>query len=128
MTAAGLRPVPRAGRGRCTRSAGPPPSPSPRFPSDAAPRAHGVAAGHRLRRARALARAGSHAAARPASCGRAVTVAASVVLTGLLGWFVVELQGDGDLIGLSERAVAGAQAIWPLVVVVALRRATPGAA
>uniref|UniRef100_UPI0028E486C1 hypothetical protein n=1 Tax=uncultured Cellulomonas sp. TaxID=189682 RepID=UPI0028E486C1 len=52
----------------------------------------------------------------------AVTVGASVVLAGLLGTFVVELQRGGDLTGLTERAVAGAQAVWPLVVVVALRR------
>jgi hypothetical membrane protein len=42
---------------------------------------------------------------------------ASVVLLGLLGWFAVELFGAGARIGLTERFLAGAQALWPLVVV-----------
>lgn len=121
VTAAGLRPVPRRARvlhaigGAATLAVA-------LLPVDAAPRAHGIAAGIGFG-ALALwpalaARRGAAGVLRPA-----VTVGASAVLTGLLGWFVVELQGDGDLIGLSERAVAGAQAVWPLVVVVALRRA-----
>ena len=54
-------------------------------------------------------------------------VAAGVAtsLVGLLALFVVELQGltpdSGAATGLAERALAGAQALWPLVVVVALR-------
>jgi hypothetical membrane protein len=42
-------------------------------------------------------------------------------LFGLLGWLTLEL-GDGRLLGLSERVVAGAQALWPLVVVLVLHR------
>ena len=121
VTAAGLRPVPRRARvlhaigGAATLAVA-------LLPVDAAPQAHGVAAGIGFG-ALALwpalaARRGATGILRPA-----VTVGASVALTGLLGWFVVELQGGGDLTGLSERAVAGAQAVWPLVVVVALRRA-----
>ncbi len=43
------------------------------------------------------------------------SVAAGVVLTGLVGWFVVELVTDSARVGLSERVAAGAQAVWPLV-------------
>ena len=123
VTAAGLRPVPRRARvlhaigGAATLAVA-------LFPSDAAPQAHGVAAGIGFG-ALALwpalaARRGATGILRPA-----VTVGASVALTGLLGWFVVELQGGGDLTGLSERALAGAQAVWPLVVVVALLSHAP---
>lgn len=41
-------------------------------------------------------------------------VAAAGVLLGLVGWFVAEL--GGNRLGLAERAAAGAQACWPLVV------------
>jgi hypothetical membrane protein len=44
-----------------------------------------------------------------------VSAAAGVVLLGVLGWFFVELVNDTERVGLSERAVAGAQALWPLV-------------
>jgi hypothetical membrane protein len=121
VTAAGLRPVPRRARvlhargGAATLAVA-------LLAVDAAPRAHGIAAGigfGALALWPALAgRRGATGVLRPA-----VTVGASVVLVGLLGWFVVELQGGGELTGLSERAVAGTQAVWPLVVVVALRRA-----
>ncbi|MEP6695994.1 MAG: DUF998 domain-containing protein [Pseudonocardiales bacterium] len=47
---------------------------------------------------------------------------ASALLTADLVWFAVELSGKGGLIGLSERAVAGAQALCPLVAVLLLRR------
>lgn len=126
VTAVGLRPVPRRARvlhaigGAATLAVA-------LLPVDTAARAHGIAAGigfGALALWPALAgRRGATGILRPA-----VAVGASAVLVGLLGWFVVELAGDGDLTGLSERAVAGAQAVWPLVVVVALRRATRGAA
>lgn len=45
---------------------------------------------------------------------------ASGGLLGLLAWLGVELDG-GDLLGLSERIVAGSQAVWPLAVVLAMR-------
>jgi hypothetical membrane protein len=46
---------------------------------------------------------------------------ATVGLLGLLGWLTLEL-GEGHLLGLSERVVAGAQALWPLAVVLVLKR------
>ena len=52
--------------------------------------------------------------------------ATAFVLLALVGVFVAELQqvtpDDGALTGLTERLVAGAQSLWPLVVTVALRR------
>ena len=44
---------------------------------------------------------------------------ASAGLLGLVGWFVVAQQ-QGVAVGLSERAAAGAQALWPLAVVLTL--------
>jgi hypothetical protein len=44
------------------------------------------------------------------------------VLLGLVTWFGVELAADRGYVGLSERAAAGAQAIWPLATVVLARR------
>ena len=52
---------------------------------------------------------------------RGPAVTASVVLLGLVGWFVVELVGDTARVGLAERAAAGGQALWPLVVVLSTR-------
>ena len=52
---------------------------------------------------------------RPAACG-----CAALVLLGLLGWFAAELWTGGALIGLTERITAGAEAIWPLAVVLAV--------
>lgn len=45
-----------------------------------------------------------------------IATAATVVLSGLLLWFGLTL--SSDTVGLSERAVAGAQVLWPLAVVV----------
>lgn len=47
-------------------------------------------------------------------------IVATVVIAGLLAWFGVELFSDGARIGLSERALAAAQALWPLCVAVTL--------
>jgi hypothetical membrane protein len=47
---------------------------------------------------------------------------AAGVLLALVCWLGVEL-GRDERVGLVERVAAGAQALWPLVVVVALRRA-----
>lgn len=44
---------------------------------------------------------------------------AAGMLLGLIGWLGVEL-GRDELVGLVERVAAGAQALWPLAVVVAL--------
>ncbi len=49
------------------------------------------------------------------------SVSASLVLLGLVAWFASEVHGGHR--GLAERAAAGAQAVWPLVVVVSTRRA-----
>jgi hypothetical membrane protein len=51
--------------------------------------------------------------------GRAGSVATGILLALLL-WFGVAT-ADDSLVGVSERALAGAQAIWPLVVVLAVR-------
>jgi hypothetical protein len=49
-----------------------------------------------------------------------VSVAMSGVLLALVAGFVVELRRSRS--GLAERAAAGAQALWPLVVVMTSRR------
>ena len=120
MTAAGLRPVPAPARvlhavgGTAMLAVAV-------LPNDVHRRAHRVAAGIGF----------GALAVWPALAGRrgatgvlapAATVGASAALVGTLGWFVRELQGDSDATGLSERVLAGAEALWPLVVVVALRR------
>lgn len=53
----------------------------------------------------------------------AVALAAGGVLLGALGWFFTELLRDSDRVGLSERAAAGSQALWPLAAVLLTRRA-----
>lgn len=55
----------------------------------------------------------------------AVSAAAVAVLAGTLGWFVAELSADGPRVGRTERIAAAAQAVWPAVVVVGLRRRRP---
>lgn len=52
---------------------------------------------------------------------RRIALLATVVLLGLLSWLAVELHGG--LLGLSERFVAGAQALWPLAVVLTIAAA-----
>lgn len=47
---------------------------------------------------------------------------ASLALFCLLGWFVYALRADW-YVGLAERVVAVAQALWPLVVSIGERRA-----
>jgi hypothetical membrane protein len=49
------------------------------------------------------------------------SVGATALLVGLVAWFAVELFGTAGRIGLSERSAAGAQALWPLVVVLTAR-------
>lgn len=51
-----------------------------------------------------------------------VALAATAVLLAGVGWFVSDLGQDGSSVGLSERVAAGAQAIWPLLVVLSSRR------
>jgi hypothetical membrane protein len=50
---------------------------------------------------------------------RPIGATATLVLLGLVVWFAVELHGGQR--GLAERAAAGAQALWPLVVVATTR-------
>jgi hypothetical protein len=52
----------------------------------------------------------------------AVALAASGVLIATLGWFFAELLQDSGRVGLSERAAAGSQALWPLAAVLLARR------
>jgi hypothetical membrane protein len=47
---------------------------------------------------------------------------AALVLLGLLVWFGVAL--SGDQVGLAERVLAGAQALWPLAVVLSTHHQT----
>lgn len=48
---------------------------------------------------------------------------AAVVLLGLVGWLGLQL--GGEHVGLVERIAAGAQALWPMVVVAAVRLRGP---
>lgn len=64
------------------------------------------------------------APARPWALRPVVGIGAAVVLLALVGWFVATLDG-GNLVGLSERVTAGAQALWPLAVVLSARRRHP---
>jgi len=51
---------------------------------------------------------------------RRVSAAASVVLLGLVMWFAADLHGGER--GLAERVAVGAEALWPLAVVITTRR------
>jgi hypothetical membrane protein len=51
----------------------------------------------------------------------AIAVAAATVLLGLVGWFGAELAVGTGRVGLSERMAAGAEALWPLAVVLGAR-------
>lgn len=52
---------------------------------------------------------------------RGTSAAAAAVLLGLVTWFALVLNDDQR--GLGERVAAGAQALWPLAVVLTTRRA-----
>ncbi len=56
----------------------------------------------------------------------AVAVSATAVMAGLLLWFGAELILAGHQVGLAERALAGIQALWPLVVVLTCLRSGAG--
>jgi hypothetical membrane protein len=47
----------------------------------------------------------------------AISAVAAGTLFGLVGWFAAELTMGGGQVGLAERGAAGAQAVWPLAVV-----------
>lgn len=51
-----------------------------------------------------------------------ISLIAASGLLGLLSWFGLEFFSDGARIGLSERFLAGAQALWPLAAVLIARR------
>lgn len=121
VTAAGLRGVRAAGRlglalgGMATAAVG-------LLPLDVVPRAHGIAAGVAFG-ALALWPAVSARRDGPWPLRPSVVVPASAVLLGLLGWFVAEAAAGGPVEGLAERAVAGAESLAPLALVLALRAA-----
>jgi len=54
--------------------------------------------------------------------GRRSCLVAAGGLLGLLGWFGLEFFTEGPRIGLSERVLAGAEALWPLAAVLLARR------
>jgi hypothetical protein len=56
---------------------------------------------------------------------RRASVTATVVMFGLLLWFVLEINGSHR--GLAERAAALSESLWPLLVVVSSRLASRGA-
>jgi len=56
----------------------------------------------------------------------AVAVSATAVMLGLLLWFGAEAILAGHQVGLAERALAGTQALWPLVVVLTCLRSGRG--
>jgi hypothetical membrane protein len=58
----------------------------------------------------------------PALLRPAVCAGAAAALLGLLVWFGVELSTGGGQVGLAERAAAGAQALWPLAVMLSCYR------
>ena len=60
--------------------------------------------------------------ATPAGLRPTFAAIAAAVLLGLLVWFCAELISGGRQVGLAERALAGAQAAWPLAVVLTCRR------
>jgi hypothetical membrane protein len=124
-TAAGLRPA--AGRGRLLLAVGGAATvtvatfPVPRVGTSGI---HPVAAGIGFV-ALALWPAFAWRRGRPVPWGLRplVAVVAVAVLVALLGWFAVELYGDGARVGATERLLAGAEGLWPLVVVLTARLA-----
>jgi hypothetical membrane protein len=129
VTASGLHAVPRAGRallavgGVATAAVA-------ATPVTSFPQPHGAAAGVAFV---ALSvwpafswRRSDADGDRPVALRRGVALAAAAGLSGMLAWFLLELQQvtptAGALTGLSERAVAGAQSLWPLVAVASLAR------
>ena len=63
----------------------------------------------------------------PAWLRPGVGAVAAGVLFGLLVWFYTELIGAGQQLGLAERVLAGAEAGWPLMVVLGCRWSQSGA-
>ena len=59
----------------------------------------------------------------PALLGPRASAVATCTLLLTLGWFFGEQLLSGQRVGLAERVAAGAQALWPLAVVLSARRA-----
>jgi hypothetical membrane protein len=59
----------------------------------------------------------------PAVLRPRVSAAATLALLLTVAWFFAEMALRGPRVGLSERVAAGAQALWPLVVVFLVRQA-----
>lgn len=130
-TAAGLRPAATPGRlllalgGAATILVAAFP-----LPRDGGSTAHGLAAGTAFV---ALATWPALAARRrrptrppapaPPALAPALAVAGTAGMLAAVAWFALELSG-GSRVGLAERVAAGAEALWPLVVVLVLRRRT----
>ena len=57
-----------------------------------------------------------------AALGPRVSAAAACGLLLTLAWFFAELLVSGQRVGLAERVAAGAQALWPLAVVLSVRQ------
>jgi len=56
---------------------------------------------------------------------RPVDLTAAVVLSALVLWLFAALQSGSPQTGLAERVAAGAQSLWPLIVVFCVRRRLP---
>jgi hypothetical protein len=50
----------------------------------------------------------------------APSIWATCVVSVILGWFCFEVVSGGDMIGLAERTLTGAQTVWPLFVVITI--------
>jgi hypothetical protein len=63
----------------------------------------------------------------PGGLRPAVSAVAAGALLGLLVWFAVELMTRGGQVGLAERVLTEAQAVWPLAVVLTCWRSVSSA-
>jgi hypothetical protein len=121
VTAVGLRPAGMAGRvvlaggGIATLCVAAFP-----LPAEGSSRAHAIAAGASFLALGAWPVFAARRATSNPVFGPEASVLATGTLLGLAAWFARELRGRRT--GLAERIAAGAQALWPLVVVVAARR------
>jgi hypothetical membrane protein len=61
----------------------------------------------------------------PWSLRPTASLAATGVMIALLFWFATELFNRGDQIGLTERFLAAAESLWPVVVVLNARQLSP---
>lgn len=125
VTAAGLRPLPWPARGLLALG-GAATAAVAALPVDAWPRAHGLAAAVAFGALSLWPAGWVRRSPGDRALSPALGLGSAAALVGLLGWFVLELQhgtpSDGALTGLSERVLAGAQSVWPLAVVLLLRR------